>query len=91
MDCRQNNCIKSSAGTVTTYEEYLEYLVSHTEKLEESSIDNLGRNVNMVETNFMDSYIPDNTYYGEGTDLATYLGEREVDMNHSTLEHYQML
>ena len=36
----------SALCTVTTYEKYLEYLVSHSEKLEESSIDNYGQRVN---------------------------------------------
>ena len=32
----------SAPGTATTYKKYLEYLVLHSEKLEESSSDNSG-------------------------------------------------
>ena len=69
----------------------MEYLVSHTEKLEESSIDNSGRKANEVQTSFLDSYIPDDSHYEEATDLTTYMGERNVDMIQSTLECYQAL
>lgn len=53
---------KRSLGTALPYVEYMEYLVSHAEKLEESSMVNF-KKANVVETNFMDSYIPEDMYY----------------------------
>ena len=51
------------SNTTTSYEEYLDYLVAHSEKLEESSTDNLGQQANVAETYFMESYLPNNTHY----------------------------
>ena len=50
-----------------------------------------GRKVNLVETNFIDSYIQDTTHYGEATDLAAFIEERGVDTIHSILEYYKVL
>ena len=81
----------SVLGTVTTYEKYLEYLLSHSKKLEESSIDNSCRKVNIADTHSMLLYIPEDSYYDEATDLATYMGGQDVDMIHSMLQCNQTL
>lgn len=54
---------KNSPDIVITYMESLEYLVSHEEKLDKSSTNNSGQKTNIVETNFMDAYIPEDIYY----------------------------
>lgn len=66
-------------GTTTTYVEYMDHLVSHPEKLDESNIDNSDRKVNVVEPNFMDSYIPDDNHYEEAKTFSGLYGrERET-------------
>ena len=42
--------------------------------------------MNVAETNFIEAYIPDDTSYEEGTNLAAYMGEQDVDMIQSMLE-----
>ena len=64
----------------------IEYLVAHSEKLEESSIDNSGQKVNIVEINLMYSYIPNNIHYEQATDLTAYMRERDFNMIQSTTE-----
>ena len=63
----------------------MDYLVSHLEKSEESAADNSGQRVKEAATNFMESYILNDTYYDEAIDLAAYMGEQDVDMIHSVL------
>ena len=77
--------------TITTYKEYLGYLVSHSEILEESSVDNSGQRANVAETNIMDSYVPEDNHYDNTTELAAYIGELDVDMVQSTIECYHAL
>ena len=81
----------SQSGTAIPYEKYMDYLVSHSEKLEEGAADNSGLKVNVADSHFMDSYLPEDSYYDEATSLATYMGERDVDMIHSMLECNQVL
>ena len=78
-------------NTTTSYEEYLDYFVSHSEKIEESGADKSGRRANVAETNFMESFVLDDTHYKEATDIAIYMGEQDVDMIHSMLEYNQAL
>ena len=62
----------SAPGTATTYEKYLEHLVLHSEKQEESGVGNSSCRVNVVETNSAESYLPCDTHYEDATDLAAY-------------------
>ena len=61
----------SASGTVTIYGKYLEYLISHSEKLEESSIDNSGCKVNIADIHFMESYLHEDSYYNEAFNVIT--------------------
>lgn len=51
-----------TCGIATAYEDYMEYLAYHTEKLEESGINNSGWKVNVMETNYMDSFMNPKRY-----------------------------
>ena len=63
----------------------MEYLVSHSEALEASTVDNTKRRVNVAD--FMDSYNQVDSYYDEATHLATFLSERgDVDEIQMVLE-----
>ena len=64
----------ATPGTAITYDEYMEYLVSHSEALEVSGVNNSKRRVNVAD--FMDSYDQEDSYYDEGTELAAFMGER---------------
>ena len=59
--------------------------------MEECNIDNSGQKVNVVWTNFMDSYISDNIHSAKATNLAAYTEERDINMIQSTLECSQAL
>ena len=61
------------------------------EKLEEGIKDNVHRKVDVVDTNFLQSYIPDDSHYNEATNLAAYMGEQDVDIFYSMLECNQAL
>ena len=73
----------------------MDYLVSHSEKLEEVAADNSGLKVNVADTHFMESYLPGDSYYDESTNLAAYMGnsmgEQDVNMIHSVLQCNQAL
>ena len=81
--------INKSTGTAITYEEYWDYLVSVLESLLEKGIkDKVHQKVNVADTSYyMDSYIPDDSYYDEAADLSTYMGELgDVDALQYTLQ-----
>ena len=80
----------STPGTAITYEKSMEYLISHSEALEASTVDNTKRRVNVAD--FMDSYNQEDSYYNEATHLAVYMGERgDVDEFQMVLECNQAL
>ena len=39
---------------------------------------NVTYKVNIADTYYMDSYSPEEAYYEEATDLAAFMGEREM-------------
>ena len=59
-----------NTGIATTYEKYWDYLVSVSEKLEEGLKENVNQKVNIANTYYMDSYLPEESYYDEATNLA---------------------
>ena len=61
---------KTKPDMTTIYIECMDYLVSHAEKLDVSNMDNSGKKVSVVETNFMDSYVQDDTHHEEAADIA---------------------
>ena len=68
----------------------MEYLVSHSEALEASTVDNTTRRVSIAD--FMDSYNQQDSYYDKATHLAAYMGERgDVDEIQMVLECNQAL
>ena len=81
----------SVPSTVKTCEEYLEYLLSHSKKLKESNTDNSGHKVNIADTHYIKSYLPEDLYYDKATNLAAYMDDQDVDMIHSMLECNQAL
>ena len=81
----------TNLNKTTTYKEYLRYLVSHSEKLEESSVDKSGCKANIADTHFMQLYLPEDSYYNEATNLVAYMGEQDVDMIHLMLQCNQAL
>ena len=75
----------STPGTAITYEKYMEYLVSHSEVLEASTVDNTKRWVNVAD--FMDSYNQEDSYYNKATHLAAFMsGRGDVDEIQMVLE-----
>ena len=63
----------------------MEYLVSHSEVLEASNVNNTKRLVNVAD--FMDSYDQEDSYYDEATNLAAFMGERgDMDKIQMVLE-----
>ena len=68
----------SASGTAILYQKYMDYLVTHSNRLEEGVINNNALKVNVVDTNCMDSYQPKDSCYDEATDLAAFMGERGV-------------
>ena len=81
----------TNRNKTTSYQEYLDYLVAHSKKLEESSIDYSGRKANIADTHFMELYLPEDSYYNDATNLAAYMGEQDIDMIHSMLQCNQAL
>ena len=73
----------------------MDYLVSHSEKLEEGAINNSNLKVNVADTNFIESYLPEDSYYDNATDLVASMGEimseQDVDIIHSVLLCNQVL
>ena len=81
----------TNPNKTTFYVEYLGYLVAHSEKLVESSIDNSSWKANITDTHFMGLYLPEDYYYDNATNLAACMGEQDVDMIHSILHCNQAL
>ena len=69
-----------SHGIVTTYEKYMENLVSYSEIIEASVVNNSKRKVNTADTHFMESYLSEDSYYDEASELVAFMGDRgDVD------------
>ena len=62
--------------------------MSVSESLEKGIKDKVQRKVNVADnTYYMDSYLPDDPYYNEATDLSTYMGNLgDVDALQHTLQ-----
>ena len=78
----------NKAGTPILYQTYMDYLVQHSEMLDEGKLNNTTLKVSISESNYyMDSYEPDNSYYDTAIDLSAYIGERgDVDELQYTLQ-----
>lgn len=67
--------INKGTRTATTYEEYWDYLVSVWENLEKGIKDKVQRKANVADNlYYTDSYLPDDPYYDEASDLSAYMG-----------------
>ena len=62
-----------------------------SEKLEVGMNDTVHQKLNVVDTNFMQLYLPEDSYYDKAANLAAYMGERNVDMIQLVLECNQAL
>ena len=48
--------------------------------------------INVADTNFMESYLPKDSYYDKATDLEAFMGERgDVDVIQTMLQWNQAL
>ena len=81
-------------GTTPTYEEYYEYLLGYTKKLEAAVTDNItNQKANAAESDYLQPYSPSDACYNDATKLSTYMIERgeDVDMIQDVLQCNQAM
>ena len=65
-----------------TYDEYFEYMLGYTKKLEVAVTDNTtSRKANVAESDYLLPYSPSDECYNDASDLSSYMVDRGGDMN----------
>ena len=76
----------NKAGTPISYHTYMDYLVQHSDMLDEGALNNTTLKANKSQSNYMESYEPQDSYFDDATDLSAYMGEQtDVDELQHTL------
>mmetsp|Transcript_41757 Transcript_41757/g.46622 ORF Transcript_41757/g.46622 Transcript_41757/m.46622 type:complete len:175 (+) Transcript_41757:754-1278(+) len=71
-----------SADTISTYDQYFEYLMDQLKQLEITiTNNNTSRKANSAESSYLSPYSPSDEQYNDATELFCYMGDRrDVDM-----------
>ena len=76
----------NQAGTPISYKTYMDYLVQHSDMLDEGALNNTTLKANKSQSNYMESYEPQDLYFDDAADLSAYMGEQtDVDELQHTL------
>ena len=77
----------NSAGTPISYATYMDYLVQHSDMLDEGALNNTTLKANRAQSNYMESYDPQDLYFDDAADLSAYMGEQTDvdDLQHTLL------
>ena len=76
----------NKAGTPISYQTYMDYLVQHSDMLDEGALNNTTLKANKTQVYYMESYAPQDSYFDDAADLSAYMGEQtDVDELQHTL------
>ena len=69
-------------NTTPIYDEYFEYLLGYTKKLEDAVTDyTTGCKANVAESGYMQPYEPSDDYFDDAADLSNFKAHQGIDVN----------